>query len=134
MISWIEGQRIWNKLTQISLRNIRSIDVVVCRLLRNNRLGFKSTECCWLYAANPFLNVRYEGPDKVSERPCWKPGQYLIIKLKRDNDILQRAWHWFNTQVDMKYLRPALVVNVDCDWMESSIKIMSPLLERVDNG
>jgi hypothetical protein len=82
-----------NKLIRISLRNARSPIVVVCRILRSNCSSFKSTECCWSYAASPSLGVRYERFDKALEWSYWEPWQYMIIKLKRDNDIFQRAWH-----------------------------------------
>jgi hypothetical protein len=94
-----------SRFIHISLRNVGSTDVIVCRILRSNRSGFKNTECCWLYVASPFLDARYERLDKASDQPCWEPRRYVIIKLKRDNDILQRAWLWFNTRVDMKYSR-----------------------------
>jgi hypothetical protein len=99
-----------SRFTWISLRNVGSTDVVVYRVWRSNHSGFKSIEYCWSYVASSSLNRRYERLDKTSDRPCWKPGQYVIKKLKHDNDRLQRAWlqwawHQFNTRVDMKYSR-----------------------------
>jgi hypothetical protein len=34
------------------------------------------------------LSTRYKHLDKALDQPYWKLGQYMIIKLKQDNDIL----------------------------------------------